>query len=382
MIPYEYFGREQSYFKHQLLKAYLERLFMIVGQHQRTICYVDCFAGPWEAKGNDLQDTSIAVSLDIIRKCRDGLRVLRGDVRFKAVFVEKDPKAYARLKEYLDGRKDEGVETFSLNGEFIRLRQEILSKCGDDSFVFFFIDPTGWKESVELATLDPLLRRPKSEFIINFMYDFLVRTHTQTPFAEDMRKIFGHVPDTEGMTPEEREEYLVTLYRNNLKTVVPHKGGRPRTACVQVHKVLVDRTLYHLIYLTRHPKGITEFMAASEGLDVVQKKVRALAKQNNQVEASGQFALFGADQTIKANEGHPDLSEVKAYWMTKLSSIPRQFGIPELAEMLEETGYFIGDFQKAFKELEKEGKVKNEDARRARPVNAVNFEKSERLVKL
>ncbi|KAF0220195.1 MAG: hypothetical protein FD174_1434 [Geobacteraceae bacterium] len=46
-IPAQYRGREQAYFKHCLLEAYLERLFMIVGQHQRTICYVDCFAGPW-----------------------------------------------------------------------------------------------------------------------------------------------------------------------------------------------------------------------------------------------------------------------------------------------------------------------------------------------
>ena len=35
-IPAQYRGREQAYFKHCLLEAYLERLFMIVGQHQRT----------------------------------------------------------------------------------------------------------------------------------------------------------------------------------------------------------------------------------------------------------------------------------------------------------------------------------------------------------
>jgi hypothetical protein len=75
-IPKHYKGREQAYFKHGLLKAYLERLFMIVGQHHKTICYVDCFAGPWQEKGADLEDTSIAISLKIIRKCRDGLKKL------------------------------------------------------------------------------------------------------------------------------------------------------------------------------------------------------------------------------------------------------------------------------------------------------------------
>jgi len=30
-VPDQYRGREQTYFKHRLLEAYLERLFMIVG---------------------------------------------------------------------------------------------------------------------------------------------------------------------------------------------------------------------------------------------------------------------------------------------------------------------------------------------------------------
>ncbi|MDD2539976.1 MAG: three-Cys-motif partner protein TcmP [Desulfuromonadaceae bacterium] len=377
-----YKGREQARFKHELLEAYLERLFMIVGQHQRTICYVDCFAGPWQAKGDDLEDTSIAVSLDIIQKCREGLLKFNHNVHFKALFVEKDPTAYTKLKNYLDGRDDEGVETHPLHGEFIQLREEILARCGNDSFTFFFVDPTGWKDAVELATLDPLLRRPNSEFLINFMYDFLVRTHTQEPFSDDMKRIFGKVPDTKGMTAKAREEHLVRLYRENLKTVVPTRGGKPRTACVQVKKVLLDRTLYHLVYLTRHPKGIAEFMAASDGLDLVQKRLRALAKQETQVESSGQMVLIAADESIKKEEGRADLSEVKSYWLTKLSSIPRHFGITELADMLEETDWFASDFQKAFKELDAEGKVKNLDAKKTRPVNAVNFEKGEMLVKL
>ena len=318
-----YKGREQARFKHELLEAYLERLFMIVGQHQRTICYVDCFAGPWQAKGDDLEDTSIAVSLNIIRKCREGLLKINHKVHFKALFVEKDPTAYAKLKDYLDGRDDEGVETHPLHGEFIQLREEILSRCGNDSFTFFFVDPTGWKDAVELATLDPLLRRANSEFLINFMYDFLVRTHTQEPFSDDMKRIFGRVPDTKGMTTKAREDHLVRLYRENLKTIVPTRGGKPRTACVKVKKVLLDRTLYHLVYLTRHPKGIAEFMAASDGLDLVQKRLRALAKQETQVESSGQLVLIAADESIKKEEGRADLSEVKSYWLTKLSSMPR-----------------------------------------------------------
>jgi three-Cys-motif partner protein len=386
-IPEHYKGREQAYFKHRLLEAYLERLFMIVGQHHRTICYVDCFAGPWQEKSKDLDDTSIAISLKIIRKCREGLKNLGRNVNFKAIFIEQSQKAYEKLETFLQGRKEIGIETKSLHGEFIALRQEILSWCGEDSFTFFFIDPTGWKGAVELPTLEPLLRRPNSEFLINFMYDFLLRTHTQTAFEDDMRQIFGEAPDTAGMSSGEKEEYLVTSYRTNLKRVVPTGDGRPRTACVKVMKVLKERTLYHLVYLTRHAKGVTEFMEASEKLDIVQKKVRETAQQEHREGKSGQLELYAAGESIKEEDDRADLSQVEKYWLNKLSPTPRHFGINEFADMLEETGWFMRDFQKAFGELAKAGKARNlDDSTGRRRSQFVHYEenggKGERLVRI
>ena len=41
--------------------------------------------------------------------------------------------------------------------------------------------------------------------------------------------------------------------------------------------------------------------------------------------------------------------------------------------MLEETDWFISHFQAAFKELQKEGKVRNIDSARIRPKNVVHF---------
>ena len=377
-----YKGREQAYFKHRLLEAYLERLFMIVGQHQKTICYVDCFAGPWQEQGENLEDTSIAISLKIIQKCREGLKKLKRDVHFKALFVEQDQKAYAKLSNFLQSKREQGIETKALNGEFIALRNDILSWCGAGSFAFFFIDPTGWKEAVELTTLEPLLKRPNSEFLINVMYDFLLRTHTQKLFEADIREIFGEVPDTTGLSPEEREAYLMKLYCSNIKKVSPPGSGKPRTVFVKVRYPLKDRTLYHLVYLTHHPLGIIKFMEASQDLDLVQRRVRAQAKQETRINKSGQGELFAAHEQVTEKDGHVELSTVKEYWSNHLTIQPAKFGIDMLADMLEETGWFASDFQDAFRELEKDDKVKNLDAKRARPVNAVNFEKDERLVKI
>jgi three-Cys-motif partner protein len=381
-IPASYKGREQAFVKHTLLKSYLERLFMIVGQHEKVITYVDCFAGPWQESSTDLRDTSIAISLDIIGKCHEGLQKINRNVRFRALYVEKDQSAFNKLEAYLNDRAKDGIETKPLRGEFIDLRNDILSWCGTKDFTFFFIDPKGWKQAVEISTLLPLLQRPYSEYLINFMYDFLLRIHTQDVHTEDIKAIFGEVPNTHGMSPKEREAFLLKKYRDHLKSVQPASNNKPRSAYVAVLDPVKDRTKYHLVYLTRHALGIKVFMEASEKLDIVQKTVRSRTKQDRRFEKTGQFDIFAGREELSEDDDRIDLEEVKKYWLTLLSPTPKQFDIMTLAEMLEETGWFIGDFQDAFRELESESLVKNLTATRKRPVNVVNFEKGEKLMRI
>lgn len=359
---------------------------MIVGQHERTICYVDCFAGPWEEQGDDLEDTSIARSLNIIRKCRDGLSGMGKTVQFRALFVEQKNKSFHKLQDYLISRKSDGIDTHALNGSFHELVQDILSWCGPDGFVFFFVDPKGWKNAVELPTLTPLLRRPNSEFLINFMYDFLSRTVPQLVFQDEMRSIFGIVPDGQDKSPEQREAYLLTLYRDNLKQVLPAGDGQPRTACVKVLKPTRDRTLYHLVYLTRHPKGIVVFMEASEKLDLVQKKTREQAKQDEREQRSKQIELFAVAEQVSDKKTEQNLAEVEKYWLNRLRSTPERYGMDKLADILEETGWFVSDLQKAFGELARKGLVKNLDGTPKRRSKFVYFDANhnagERLAKV
>ena len=381
-IPASYYGREQAFIKHTLLKTYLERLFMIIGQHEKKICYIDCFAGPWQESSPDLKDTSIAISLDIIEKCREGLRKIGKDVHFRALYVEKEPEPYCKLEAFLKERSKSGVETMAIKGEFIDLRDDILSWTGSNDFAFFFIDPKGWKNSVEIPTLRPLLQRPHSEFLVNFMYDFLLRTHTQEPFAEDIQAIFGEVPETRGMSPKEREFFLMKKYRNYLKFAQPALAKNPRAVSVSILDPVKDRTKYHLVYLTRHPFGIVVFMQESEKIDIIQRTVRAHTKLERRIEKSGQFEIFQDDFAGGNEDDRVDISDVKKYWLSKLSSNPKSFDIITLADMLEETGWFISDFQETFRGLENENRAKNLDAKRKRTVNVVNFDKGESLVKL
>jgi len=377
-IPQDYKGKEQSFIKHKLLKAYIQRLFMIIGQHENQIRYVDCFAGPWKAESDNLKDTSIAISLDIMKGCHESLKKHGRNVQFKALFIEKNRESYKTLNSFLDKESTNEVCAESLHGDFYSLRSDILRWCGNDDFTFFFIDPTGWKV-VEIDTLHPLLQRRRSEYLINFMFYSIVRVHNQAIFEEHMIKIFGEVPNTTGLSPEAREKHLLDLYRNQLKKVQPISAGRkPRSAYVKILDPYKDQTKYDLIYLTRHPLGIKVFMEASEKLDIVQKKVRSKVKQDHRIGKSGQLELEFTDFGIN-RDNNLDLSAVRDYWLSKLSFKPKRFGIEELADMLEETDWFISDLQKAFKELIKDGKAENCHAKRVRPKHVVHFEKNESL---
>jgi len=315
-----------------------------------------------------------------MKDCHEYFKQRHINVNFKALYIEKDKFAYEKLETFTENMQLPGVNVHTKRGDFYTLREEILNWCGDKDFTFFFIDPTGWKNVVEPETLQPILKRSHSEFLINFMFDFVLRAHSQVEHRRSMIDIFDKVPNTNGMNPKEREKYLLELYLSALKNSLSHSGNRPRLAYVKILDPIKDRTKYDLVYLTRHPLGVKVFMEESEKLDLFQKKVRARIKQEQHIEKTKQNLLFAAD--INVDESNIDLDKVKRYWLDKLTYRPKRFGIEQLADMHEETGWFKGDIQRAFNELLREGKVINTDAKRKRPVNAVHVEKGDRLRKV
>jgi three-Cys-motif partner protein len=381
VIPEHYRGREQAFIKHTLLKGYIEKLFMIKGRYENSISYVDCFAGPWQEDSPDLEDTSVAIALNVMHECSRRLATQSKNVHFRALFIEKNPESYRRLKSFVELPQWSDINVKAINGDFYDLRGEILNWCRDDSFAFFFVDPNGWKD-VAPDTLSPLLQRPKSEYLVNFMLDFVRRAYTQAPLEPDMKRIFGTVEDLSHMSSEAREEHFITVYQERLKGSLPFDKRRPRSARVRVLYPAKDRTIYYLVYLTRHPLGIVKFMEESEELARTQRIVHAEAKQRRRVQQTNQGELFSAATFVSVQNAVADPSEVKDYWLSKLTNRPRMFGWPELADMLEETGWFISDLQSAFKQLQEENKVKNLDARGTRRKNMVHFEQGERLQKL
>jgi three-Cys-motif partner protein len=373
MITAHYSGREAEYIKAELLKAYLEPLLMIIGQQEPRVCFIDCFSGPWQKGAMDPGETSVGISLDIMEKCYNELsEKFRKNVHLRGLFIERDKEAFGRLKDFLKSESWGDVDAYCLNGDFYELRNEILSWCGDRDFCLFLIDPAIWRDAA-VPTLLPLLGRPSSEFLINFALDPIFGPKAKSGAEEHAKGFFRDAPDISNIPPEEREGFLFNRYCQELKACASTiEGENPRCAQMRILYPNKERTVYGLAFLTWSPAGVVAFMEASGQFEMEQRRADAQATQARKFKRSRQIEMFSAEKFAE-DEPRTDTTEVKEYWLSKLSEVPRQFGVAEFADMLEETGWFVDYFQRAFLELEREGKVRNLGSTGMRTENPVHY---------
>lgn len=392
IIPAAYIGREQAYIKHLLLEGYLERLLYIVGWSanmlgHEEIIFVDCFAGPWQDESSDLASTSIAISMNLLSKVQQALVAVGRPVRFRAIYVEKEDKPFGRLKAFLESSSPMNVETTAIHGNFTQKIPDILALCPAKSFAFFFIDPKGWL-AIKPEILQPLLARPRSEFLINFMYDFVNRAASMDAQREDIDALFDRRLDFEKLPAEpfQRQRILLEHYRAALVERASIGKANAYSGYVTILDPTADRTKYHLIYLTRHPKGILEFMKQSEMLAGVQDAVRTAAKFNKKVRNDMTGDLFGIDASqVESSAINTDarLRDLESLWLEALDTEPIAVTEAVFADMICMGNCFPSELQLALKTLIERGQVENLDAKTSRrSKNIVNCEKGERLTRV
>ena len=377
-MPESYDEREQAFIKHTLLENYLQKLFLILGAGSQgrsiELCYVDCFAGPWGDASEGMDGTSIAVSLRTLDSCRKALEARGVKVKFRALFIEKEDRAFARLETYLKSATPPGIESDCRHGDFVALRNEILAWAGSQSFVFFFVDPKGWKD-VGIEKLRLLLQRPRSEMLVNFMYNFVNRTMSMSPLQDDMVELIGEKLNLKGMQPDQREDQILGAYRKNLKNCVPANAKFPaRSAYVRIMHKTKERTWYHLVYITSHPQGIIEFMKISENVDLVQKQVRAGKKGSEREKRTGTADIFANEPIDHANTGRVSQDDVDRFWLDHLRDGSRRIGRGEFAAILENTNWFESDLQGALSRLIKAGTLRNLDFDGRRSKRPLHYE--------
>jgi three-Cys-motif partner protein len=378
-----YTDREHSWIKHLLLTAYLEKVLSIIGAagFHREITYVDCFAGPWGDKSEDLSGTSISISLAIVKRVRQMFLERGQTIKFRVIYIEKKRASFARLKQFLETHCPPEIDAHALHGDYVDQQDEILRLSGG-SFCFFFVDPLGWTP-VAIPKMTKLLQRPQSEFLINFMYDFINRAIGMEDLQKQVQETIGpwradELEQLKAADSKTRADLVVRKYRYAVKEVmqVPRQG-KPRSYHLDILKPKVERVHYHLVYLTRHPKGIWRFAEASQAAELEQAEIRFEARQR----VSGQSDLFALlPDPAARHSAYAGVEEVKAYLLTRLSKTPTVFGEEQLADMLEETGWRLDTIENAFKELIRNGQVRNLSANALRRrKHFVHFDKNERL---
>jgi three-Cys-motif partner protein len=310
----DYQGREQAYVKHVFLESYLERLVHKTASRYDHIVYVDGFAGPWQSANEQFQDTSFGIALHALRQAKATWKATGREVKMSAYLVEQDPVAYSSLAKVAARYPDIEVKTF--HDDFLNALPAILGDIQPDAFVFFFIDPKGWR--FRLHDLANRLQRGRSEVIFNFMFDFINRAASMKepaieqgvdeliPYGNWRKKL--EEAEQRGATSDDRKTILVDAFGESLATI----GSYRYVAETTVLKPLSDRALYCLCYATRHPKGIEVFRDCQLKALQEQAKTRAATKVKHAEATTGQREIFESLHDMAGNDLEAKLTAAKA----------------------------------------------------------------------
>jgi three-Cys-motif partner protein len=384
----DYAGREQSYVKHVFLERYLERLAHKIASSHPHIVYVDGFAGPWQSANEKFEDTSFGIALNALRRAKASWKERNRDVKMSAFLVERDADAYKQLAQVPAKYPDIEIKTYQ--ADFLTVLPDILKDIPASAFAFFLIDPKGWH--IPLKTLAPMLARPHSEVIFNFMFDFINRAASikESAVVSGLNELipFGDWRTTleaaekahpGGLSSEERKAILVDAFASNLA----HFGKYEYVAETTVLRPVKDRPLYCLFYATRHPRGIEVFRDCQAETLKEQSKTRAATKVKHAEATSGQAEIFqslhdmapddltafeqaerAAAETTLLNltPVHPNSIQYEKLWPQVLARhIVRRADINKIAARLRDDGRLL------FTDWEKRKKIPQPHYRTQRP---------------
>ena len=230
------------------------------------------------------------IAIKKLREVRDGLATAGKHPKIKCLFVEKNRSAFEALQRAISNISD--VEAKALYGTFESVIPDVVRFIGH-SFSLVFIDPTGWT-GFGMRTIEPVIRHVPSEVLINFMFDHINRfvVHPNREVKASIDKIFGDSEWHDAVRlGNEREDTIIGIYRDRLRTA----GQFQHVTSTRILKPLSNRSYFHLVYGTRHVKGLLEFRGVEKKFVEEQERVRYDAKQTHRIEKSGQQELFNSD---------------------------------------------------------------------------------------
>lgn len=318
-----YFLREQTAAKHFILRHYLQGLALITLQGSfQTLTYVDGFSGPWKSRNDDFSDTSFMIAIKVLRDIQWQMKAKGLNPVIKCFFVEKDAGAFAQLNPVVMKHNipTNGFHVATFHGRFEDAISSIMAFA--QGMTLTFIDPTGWTEYA-FDKIKPLLSRPQSETLVNFMYD-----HVSRFTAWDDEKIIDSFNGI--LRPGWRDRIDRTLppgvaaeriFRQEFRSA----GGFAHAVSTPIKKAS-DRTHFCITYGTRHPKGL-EVYRDVENRALRDHEFRRLESRLVKLEvSSGQTSLFAAADLDSSRNFHAECASEKAAAATWLEQWLRERG--------------------------------------------------------
>ena len=304
--------------KHAILDSYIDPFVGKTGKYSpgNRVAFIDGYAGEGRYASGDEGSPSM-----LMRKARDLARLPR---RLECYFVEDDPEVYATLLKVV-AKEGAGLSVETLLGKVSDHLPDLLARVSDIPLLLF-LDPFGLMIPFDLAVF-ALTSRPTGpraqpvELLINFNAMALRRIagHLTSQNANEntlqrMDEVFGnpewrkiwlaHVPDKNASAANKlaAENAVVEAYAARFATAA---GCGYWTADVRnrAHHVPV----YHLIFLTRHPDGMSAFAEAlSLGLEKWRKAVHEIENADT---------LFGDDKAFNDSE-----ASLAAGWVDEIEA--------------------------------------------------------------
>lgn len=230
--------------KIQILQSYFYVWVAIFGRSWRgqDLLYVDGFAGPGKYKNYDKGSPVAAIEAAVSALSSVGDKWMAGDVH--CAFIELDKKCFAHLEEALKSVSKHGrlkIHTFNMPFE------EGLSKLRiqfPDSFqshpLFVFIDPFGPK-GVPFAEVADILKSPRSEVLVNFDADGVIRilkANNDANYEAILNRIYGGTSWKDKLSDDKSFDFLcreaLNLYKENLQSLPNVKYVFPFNDAVKV----------------------------------------------------------------------------------------------------------------------------------------------------
>lgn len=244
--------------KHEMLRSYFQAWLPIMSKFNRRIVYIDGFAGPGKYTGGE--DGSPIV---VLKAARDHSFPIGS--KLHCVFVEDDVKRFTHLRSELSDLKQ------SLPAH---LSYEVVQGTADDYLsnafadgkqvdpTFVFIDPFGFSQT-PFTTIEMILKHPKCEVLINFMYEEVNRFLNLDSHAESYDDLFGssqwrRIPLD--ANPKERKHMIEAIYKRQLSRV-----ARFVHSFEMLNKS--NTTDYFLFFATNGLKGLEKMKEAMWAVD-------------------------------------------------------------------------------------------------------------------